>query len=173
VEKRRLQRNRRRLTCELVVAGKGYPGIVRDYSPAGVFVQTRARPPVNSVVEVVFRLEGSAREIRSEAGVARERFVPTKLQSSLPGGVALELLDPPAELHALLSEGLARAPREDRTAPDAPAAAAARTFRVRLKEHGRPNSRVVTVRCDSAQAARSRALARLGAGWKVADVQEL
>lgn len=153
--------------------GKSYAGIVCDYSPSGVFVHTRARPPVNTVVDVVFRMEGSSEEIRSEAGVARERIVPTRLQSSLPGGVALELLDPPAELHALLeSDALARSgdegPFDGRSAVPA-----ARTYRVRLKERGRPNSRIVTIRCDSPQAARSRALARLGAGWKVADVQEL
>ena len=48
-----------------------------------------------------------------------------------------------------------------------------RTFRVRLTELARTNLKVLTIRCESAESARARALARLGRGWKVADVREL
>lgn len=173
MEKRRQQRSKRRLTCEVVVDGKSHAGIVRDHSPAGIFVQTRVHPPTHSVVEVVFRGEGEGEEIRVEAGVARERIGPGRLQASVPGGLGLELLDPPAELHELLASSLAASHEESGPAEDGEASLVTRTFRVRVKERERSTSRVITVRCESAQAARARALRQVGPGWKVADVQEL
>ena len=151
--------------------GKSYAGIVRDHSASGIFVQTRVRLEPNSLVEVVFRAEPSGEEIRVEAGVARKRVAPSGLQTSVPGGVGLELLDPPPELWALLDANLGAG--EDASAESKPAAALARTFRVRVMERERPNSRVITVRCESAQAARARALRQVGRGWKVTGVQEL
>lgn len=152
------------------VDGKSHAGIVRDHSASGIFVQTRARPEPNSVLEVVFRAEPSGVEIRVEAGVARERIGPTGLQSTMPGGVGLELLDPPRELFVLLDANQQAGRDEDASLESVPAA---RTFRVRVMERNRPTSRVVTVRCESSQAARARALRQVGPGWKVTDVQEL
>lgn len=171
MEKRRLQRSKKRLTCEVQVDGKSHAGIVRDHSASGIFVQTRVRPEPNKVVEVVFRAEPSGEEIRVEAGVVRERVSPSGLQSSVPGGVGLELLDPPPELFALLEANrIAGEGAPEQGDSDAPQV---RTFRVRVMERDRPNSRVITVRCDSAQAARARALRQAGRGWKVTGVQEL
>ena len=170
VEKRRQRRSRQRITCELVVDGKGYAGIVIDHSPTEIFVQTRARPGLDSVLELVLRGDGASAEIRCEAGVARERVTPTHLQTSAPGGIGLELIDPPTELFALLDAGAVPSEGDDRAGERA---RGARTFRVRVKERGRPNSRVITVRCESAQAARARALRQAGAGWQVADIREL
>ena len=85
--------------------------------------------------------------------------------------MGLELLDPPPELWALLEADQAGV--EDASAESETAAPLARTFRVRVIERERPNSRVITVRCESAQAARARALRQVGSGWKVTGVQEL
>jgi hypothetical protein len=79
VEKRRQRRSRQRITSELVVDGKGYAGIVIDHSPTGIFVQTRARPGLDSVLKLVLCGDGASAEIRCEAGVARERVTPTHL----------------------------------------------------------------------------------------------
>ncbi len=168
MEKRQEPRTRKRITCELVIDGKGSPGIVHDVSAAGLFVQTRARPEPGSQVGVVLRPEGSTDEVRFEASVARQRVVPTRLQASLPGGVGLVVEDPTEELQALLDSFVSpggSGPAED--------ASAVRTYRVRVKQRGKPVSKVINVRCESAQAARARALRQAGNGWTVADVQEL
>lgn len=91
----------------------------------------------------------------------------------MPGGLGLELLDPPAELHELLASSLAASHEESGPAEDGQAALVAHTFRVRVKEWERSTSRVITVRCESAQAARARTLRQAGAGWQVADIREL
>ena len=171
MEKRRQQRNRRRITCELVIDGKHHPAIVRDVSRAGLFVQTRARPELNSAIELVFPAEDGRPEIRVEAGVARERVVPAGLESEVPGGIGLEVLDAPPEYHALVADaGLQDGSASDSGPPSDPGI---RTFRVRLIERGTPNARVLTVRSESPDGARARALTRAGRGWKIAAIQEI
>ncbi len=132
-EKRRQKRSRHRLTCDLVVDGKSHAGIVIDHSPTGTFVQTRPRPGLDSVVEVVLRRDDSEAEIRCEAGVARARITPTLLQRSAPGGVGLELIDPPVELFELLNDGAAPSEGDDRAGESGSGAAVAKTFRVRVR----------------------------------------
>lgn len=174
MEKRRQQRSRRRITCELVIDGKHHPAIVRDVSRRGLFVQTRARPELNSAIGLVFPAEGDRPEIRVEAGVARERAVPAGLESEVPGGIGLEVLDAPAAYHELVAEaGLAPAGSGPAAASGPPSDPGVRTFRVRLIERGTPNATVLTVRSESPEGARARALARAGRGWKIAAIQEI
>lgn len=173
MEKRRAQRTKRRITCELVIGDEHHPAIVRDVSPAGLFVQTRARPEPDTVVELVFPASGDRPEIRVEAGVARERSVPPGLQSEVPGGVGLEVLDPSAAFRELIAahEPAAEAGAAARSGP--PSSPGIRTFRVRLMERDKPNSQVITVRSESVEGARARALARAGRGWKITVIQEM
>jgi len=174
MEKRRQQRNRRRVTCELVVDGKHHPAIVRDVSRAGLFVQTRARPELNSAIELVFPAEGDRPEIRVEAGVARERVAPAGLESDVPGGIGLEVLDAPPAYHELVAEaGMQSAGPEPAAGTGPVSDPGVRTFRVRLIERGTPNAMVLTVRSESAEGARARALTRAGRGWKIAAIQEI
>ncbi len=169
VEKRK--RPLHRLTCDLLVGTTRHHAIVRDISPAGLFVQTGARPKPNSVVQVIFPARDGRSEITVEAGVARRRAVPPGLQSALPGGVGLELLDPPPDFRELLARELA-------LAAEIPAEAASgdpecvKTFRVRVRRRDGPQYRILTVQAESVQGARARALARAGSGWKIGDVEE-
>ena len=56
---------------------------------------------------------------------------------------------------------------------DGPSNRAIRSFRIKVTELGKSNSRVLTVRCESPANARAQALARVGRGWKIARVQEI
>jgi hypothetical protein len=172
VEKRRQERAHQRLTCQLVLGSQRHPAIVRDISALGVFVQTRARPEPKSLVELIFPADGSRPEIRVEAGVARERVVPPRLQASVPEGVGLEILDPPPEFRELL-EGTLNSAMDGEEGAGKRLEPTLRVFRVRVKERNKPNSRVLTVRSHSADGARAQALSRAGRGWQVADIQEL
>lgn len=170
MEQRRRERAKQRLVCELLVDGNRHPAIVRDLSRAGLFVQTRAKPEPNSVVEVIFPGEGDA-EIRVEAGVARMRSVPSGLQRSVPAGVGLEVLDPPPAFLALVDGQSSNAGDPDTTSGGPPRAI--RTFRARLTRDGVAESKVLTVRCENAAGARARALTRAGRGWKISEIQEI
>jgi hypothetical protein len=156
-----------------VFDGRRWPAIVRDLSAAGLFVQTRARPQPNSLVEVVFPAQDGRPEIRVEAGVARERVVPPRLQAAVPEGVGLEVLDPPPAFHELVAKGTAALEAEPAASAERPADAAVRTFRIRVTERDKPNARVLTVRAHNLEGARARALAQMGRGWKIAEIQEI
>ena len=45
MERRRAERIKQRLTCELIIGDRRHPGIVLDISETGLFVQTSASPP--------------------------------------------------------------------------------------------------------------------------------
>jgi hypothetical protein len=162
------------MTCELILGTARFPGIVRDVSPAGLFVQTRGRPAPNTVLQVNFPDHDQRPAITIRARVARHREVPRLLQSSVSAGVGLEILEAPPAFTDLLAEELAQVPAEPGPARPAPGDAPppVRTFRVRLTEPGKPRSRIVTVHAQNKQGARARALARAGRGWKIADVDE-
>ncbi|MEZ4332829.1 MAG: PilZ domain-containing protein [Myxococcota bacterium] len=111
MEKRRSNRTKHRLTCELLVGRETYPAVVRDLAPTGLFVQTRARPDANSVVEVRFPPMADLPGFCIEAGVARHRNVHPRLQSEIHAGVGLEILGRPAAYLALARRvGPPRAP---------------------------------------------------------------
>jgi len=173
VEKRKQRRTRKRLTCELVIGTERHGALVRDVSPRGLFVQTRTKLDPGTQIGVVLGGCGERPDIQMTARVARQRQVPPRLQSSVPGGVGLELIDPPEAFQQLVPCG--PDPVED-TAPRQSEAASnpgVRTLRVRVKQRDKPNARIITVRSESVHGARARALARAGRGWQIADIQEI
>jgi hypothetical protein len=103
MEKRRSNRTKHRLTCELLVGRQTFPAVVRDLAPTGLFVHTRARPDSNSVVEVRFPAIADLPGFCIEAGVARHRNVHPRMQSEIHAGVGLEILGRPAPYLALAS----------------------------------------------------------------------
>ncbi len=171
VEKRKQKRTRHRLTCDLLVGTTRHHAIVRDISPAGLFVQTRARPKPNSVVQVIFPARDGRPEITAEAGVARRLAVPPGLQAALPGGVGLELLVPPPAFRELLARELALGAKSPAEAVSRDPALV-KTFRVRVRRRDGPQARILTVQAESVQGARARALARAGSGWEIGDMEE-
>ncbi len=185
MEKRGRVRLPRRLTCQIKTGTELISGFVRDVSRTGLFVQTGAAPPTNSIVQVIFSSLGNQPDLRIEAGVARKRIVARRLQPSVPSGIGLEIIPPrdvyerwifgPAEPALLGSPSTTHyaydrdelqndAPRPDQTI---------RTYRFRMLRHDRTLSRILTIRCSSEAGARARALVRAGPGWKIADAQAL
>jgi hypothetical protein len=174
VEKRKQRRTRKRLTCELVIGESRETVLVRDLSPEGLFVQTRAKVDPNGRVRLVFAAKDDLPAIEVEARVARKRNTPPRLQSQVPSGVGLEVIDPSDAYYALVERSVASGV-QDGEAPkeEVPAGAGIRTFRVRLTQPGKAKASVFTVRSESMQGARARALSRAGRHWKIADIQEI
>ncbi len=174
MEKRRQRRTRKRLTCELVNGEDRQTVLVRDLSPEGLFVQTRAKLDPNGRILLRFAAAADLPEIEVEARVARKRVMPPRLQSSVPSGVGVEVIDPPDAYYALVERSVASGVQHGESPTrDAPAGASLRTFRVRLIHPGKPQASVFTVRSESLQGARARALSRAGRSWKIADIQEI
>ena len=85
MERRRAERIDRKLTCELVIAGRRHPGIVLDLSPLGVFVQTAVAPPPGEKVGVRL-LRSDATCVEVDAIVVRRHVVPRRLASIASSG---------------------------------------------------------------------------------------
>jgi len=174
LEKRKQRRTRKRLSCELVIGESRETVLVRDLSPGGLFVQTRAKVDPSQRVRLVFSAQADLPGMELEARVMRKRHTPPRLQSSVPSGVGLEVLDPPAAYLELVERSAASGVQDgDSPSEDVPPGAGIRTFRVRMIQRGKPNANVFTVRSESLQGARARALARAGRDWKIADIQEI
>jgi hypothetical protein len=176
MEKRRTNRVKHRLTCEIILDRQSHPAVVRDLAPTGLFVETRQRPVPNSVVEVRFPAVAGLPAFSIEAGVARHRNVHPRLQTEIQSGIGLEILGRPPAYLELASRvvvpklgGGGEAWRPD--GAGAGEGLALRSYRVRLSAHGRSHPRTITVQATSLQAARARALTQAGAGWKITEVE--
>jgi hypothetical protein len=185
--KRRAERIRRRVTCELMLGGRSYRGIVLDLSETGVFVQTEATPPPGARLRVKFHAAGGV-EIEVDACVARRQVAPRELASVVRGGLGLRVEQPPEAYFKLIGMESAQAgsgsgPRgvgapRGTPLPPAPApepAAAPKVderpeFRVRVKQSDGPRSRVLKLRAGSPEEARKSALKELGGGWEILSV---
>jgi hypothetical protein len=149
---------------------------VRDLAPTGLFVQTRARPDANSVVEVRFPNFAGLAGFRVEVGVARHRSVHPRLQAEIQSGIGLEILGRPADYLALASRVLQTGRLESEASGDRAHPAeelAPRRYRVRLAAVGRSQPRTITVHASGIAAARARAMTQAGAGWKITDVETI
>jgi hypothetical protein len=90
MERRRADRSRQRLSCELLIGDRCHPGIVLDLSSTGLFVQTSVSPPPGERIRVKLRPPGGA-EVELEASVARRYAVPVRLVSAARGGIGLRV----------------------------------------------------------------------------------
>jgi len=122
--KKRADRIRRRVTCELQLDGRSYRGIVLDLSESGVFVQTEATPPPGTRVRLRLRTAGGV-EFVVEATVARRQVAPPQLASVVRGGLGLRVEDPPAAYFKLIGMEAAAGTGRSLGGPGAPAPGAA------------------------------------------------
>src|SRR5262245_23298186 len=99
--KPRAERVKRRVTCELLVDGRSYRGIVLDLSATGVFVQTEATPPPGVRLRLRFHAPDRT-EFEVEASVARRQVVPPQLASVVRGGLGLRVARPPEAYFQLI-----------------------------------------------------------------------
>jgi hypothetical protein len=177
MEKRHRSRVPRRFTCEIAwPGGRTTSGIVRNISDRGLFVQTLADPKPNSVVDVIFDPSGSRPEICVEAGVARKRITPPRLQAFVPSGIGLEILPPRAEYERWLARPTCPPLGESvEVAGPIPThhEQSMKSYRFRMIRRAGASPQFLTIHCETEAGARARALTRAGAGWRIADVQPL
>lgn len=106
MERRRVQRIKRRLPCEFVYAGNRHRGIVVDLSVGGLFMQTDTALDPGS--EILIDLAGSRfPEVSIRAVVARRRFTPVVLSSMIRRGVGLRIVEAPGEYYEALEAAMA------------------------------------------------------------------
>jgi hypothetical protein len=176
----RAPRQRKRISCELIVNGSKYSGIVLDVSASGMFVQTTVKPGPGDGVTVKLKVPGSDEAISVDTRVARKKMVPPQLLAVAQGGIGLAVARPVASYldfvaamgpeHAeFVSKERGRRPPARRVRQ--PGADSPKRFRVHAVEasSGRKNSYLMTA--ASEQQASERVLEELGDEWKVLFVE--
>jgi hypothetical protein len=101
MEKRAAPRRKKRMTCELRFDNEKTGGIVLDLSEQGLFVQTAAKPRVNSVIDVQLSPGGGRPDFFLRARVVRLRRADRRLARIEGSGIGLQVLDAPPEFYAL------------------------------------------------------------------------
>jgi hypothetical protein len=89
------------MTCELRFGDEKVGGIVLDLSGSGLFVQTSAKPPLNTVIDVQLSPGGGRADFFLRARVARLRQADRRLARIEGSGVGLQVLDAPPEFYTL------------------------------------------------------------------------
>ncbi len=174
MNRRKQDRVRRRVTCELVAEDQRFSGIVLDMSPSGIFVQTAAKLARETAVSVRILGAGGDEPIHLRTRVARRKNIPPHLASLSASGIGLEICEAPDAYYEQLGAG----PRVGAPSPDAnpsqplqpaeaaPEAEAAR-FRVRIRHTESSRSRTISVTAPDHDSARARALEQAGEDWEV------
>jgi hypothetical protein len=187
--KRRAERIKRRVTCELMLEGRSYRGIVLDLSATGVFVQTEATPAPLARMRIRFHT-ATGEEFEVDAAVARRQAVPRELAGVVRGGLGLRIERPPEAYFRLIGmegspeerprpvgvatqivQNQPAAPARAPEPPKPPAVPALPQYSVRVKQTDGPRSRTLKLGAASKDDARKRALAELGRGWEVLSVE--
>jgi len=70
----RAPRQKKRISCELIVNDSRYSGIILDISATGMFIQTTLKPGAGEGVTVYLKIPGRDETIRVDARVARKKI---------------------------------------------------------------------------------------------------
>lgn len=102
-DRRRAERTKRRMACSLLIGERRHNGIVLDFSATGLFVQTSASPPPNSVVELKLSIPGESEVVPVRSIVARRKAVPPRLITVAHGGLGLRIENAPEAYFTLVA----------------------------------------------------------------------
>jgi len=173
-ERRKSERLRRRILCDVLVAGHWHSGVVCDISSSGLFVQTDLTAPPRTPVRVRLRgPDGSPIELKGL--VARQQTGTRDPTSVARVGLGIRLTEPPPAQFREISLGRTAGERlgspEGERGRGRSGRAEAHSYRVRVKEIGGSRTRSFEVRATSEGHAAELALAVLGGPWEIVGVE--
>ncbi len=169
-------RYKKRVPCDLLVAGSRHPGIVLNLSRSGLFVQTSAAFQRGDWVAVDLNSEIADGSIGVDAIVMWNRKVAAQLRGVRHGGIGLQIRNAGRAYYDLLSE--VSGDTDPALRPGASARKAQEStlleYRVRVRLRDMPRSKTLLVSAESDGEAGRLAVAGAGAGaWEVLDVLRL
>jgi Tfp pilus assembly protein PilZ len=180
VETQAEPRFKKRLPCRLKVAGNSHAAMVLNLSRSGLFVQTSAGPPPGASVMIDLDVANRSDIVPIGGKVVWRRMVAPHLRTISQGGIGVRIESASEAYFRFLSDvaggvppatsppaaGKA-APRAQKSPPEPPGT----EFRVRIKQQGGPRSRTMVVKSRSEDEARRRALAAVGSGWVILELE--
>ena len=178
---RLFERKKRRMPCDLMFEGQQHSGLVLDVSPGGLFIQTSAKAKPGDRLDLKLSLPGESQKLPLQVEVVRKVVVPPRLLAIAHGGVGVRILNAPEAYYTFMgSLGIGsnsfeskENSRSDSASGEGAGAGAkpGESYRVRVKQTQGPRSRVLDVSAGDEEDARSQALAELGEGWEVLQVE--
>ena len=152
-------RFRRRIPCQLEVGNNAYSGMVLNLSRGGLFVQTSAEIRPGDAIRVDLNLPSGPRPIELAGKIVWNRVVGARMRTMTQGGVGLQIRSAPETYYEYLL-GVS-------------GESAAQSFRVRVLWENGIRSRTLTVSGVDEARARRAALASLGEGWVILELERV
>jgi hypothetical protein len=175
------ERKKRRMPCNVTFEGQQHNALVLDVSPAGLFIQTSVKAKPGDRLDLQLSIPGETQKLSLHVEVVRKVVVPARLLAVAHGGVGVRILNAPEAYYNFMealrigadsieskSESAGqKASTGGATAAEQPQ----RNYRVHVKQTQGPRSRILDVVAGCEEDARSQALAELGEGWGVLQVE--
>ena len=170
-------RFKKRVPCDLIVAGARHPGIVLNLSRSGLYVQTSVTFHRGDWVTVDLNSEIATDAIGLDAVVMWNKKVAAQLRGVRHGGIGLQIRNAGRAYYDLLSEVAGESGttvRVDAKAAEPVEVHTEPVYRVRVRLREMPRSKTLWVSAGSEGEARSKAIARAGEGtWEILEVLRL
>lgn len=168
-------RFKKRVPCELRVAGGRHPGIVLNLSRSGLFVQTALGATRGDTIRVDLN-SGALDTVGIEGLVVWKKKIPPQMRGVQHGGFGVQIRSAGPAYFDLLEE--VAAPSEALVRDDirvvTPEEEIQSRFRARVRQYGKSRSKVIVVACDTVAQARARVLKDAGIGdWELLEIEEL
>jgi hypothetical protein len=188
VRTNRAPRSKKRISCEIIVGGSRYAGIVLDLSATGMWVQTNVKSSQKSlsnskaVVTVNLTLARSGLTATVECRVARVKTMPPQFLGMQHGGIGLVVIEPSddfLEIVASLSPEQADAVEAYRKQVETERLAARRAadtpkrFRVHAVETNTGEKSTYLAMAASEEQASAEVVAQLGDAFQVLFVERV
>ncbi len=180
VNRRREERKKKRITCEILVGDQVQRGIVLDVSSGGLFVQTGATLTLGAEVEVHISPSSGTSNVPTlfiRTVVARKQLIDRRLSNNAKGGVGLRIeVAPPAFYEYFGIPDPSQAEAEAAAEPTGDSAEGQSVeeggkFRVRV---GRgPRSYWLTSNAETEDEALSWAVQQAGSDWEALEIELL
>jgi Tfp pilus assembly protein PilZ len=153
--------------------------MVLNVSRCGLFIQTSAGPSPGASVAIDLDVASQPDTLPIGARVVWRRVVAPHLRALSQGGIGVRIDSAPEAYYGFLAWVAGEAPSarpsgglETREpAPESRSEAPKMEFRVRVKQAGGPRSRTLTLRCESLEEARTRALTIVGSDWVILEAE--
>lgn len=100
--KQLFQRFNRRVTCDLLVHGRMYTGLVTNMSANGLYVRTRQQPGVGDMLRLVLHEEDG--ELELDVRVARNHRMSAHNTTGIPSGLGLSIVTAPERYFQRLAD---------------------------------------------------------------------
>lgn len=166
--RRKFDRKKRRIPCQLWVGEREHSAFVLDLSPSGLFVQTHAKVQCGERLALRLSYEGAGLDLVVE--VARTKPVPPNLLTVAKGGIGVRIVNASEEYFQLL-DALRLGERSTSEVELVLEPEPGSRFRVYVAQISGSRSRRLEVAAPNGETAAARALDQLGDGWKILRIE--